>query len=85
LLTRESGVKLTLSSGPTEGKMLMPDLMGKKLAEVQGSLVAQGLVIGQIKYLPGQSAEPGTVIMQAPQPGFVIKAGDTVNMAVSAN
>jgi serine/threonine-protein kinase len=84
-LVRESGVRLTLSSGPTEGKMLMPDLMGKKLAEVQGSLVAQGLVIGQIKYLPGQSAEPGTIIMQAPQPGFVIKGGDTVNMAVSAN
>lgn len=84
-LTRESVIRLTLSSGPTEGKMLMPDLMGRKLAEVQGSLVAQGLVIGQIKYLPGQSAEPGTVILQAPQPGFVIKAGDTVNMAVSAN
>jgi len=85
LLTRESGVKLTLSRGPTEGKMLMPDIRGKKLAETQGSLVAQGLVIGRIEYLKGQAAEPGTIIEQTPQPGFVIVKGDTVNLAVSAN
>ncbi len=82
---RNSEVKLTISKGPTEGRMLMPDLIGKKLAEYQGQLVAQGLVIGEIKYIAGQSLEPGTIIMQAPQPGFVVKRGDTVDLAVSGN
>ncbi|MCU0606884.1 MAG: PASTA domain-containing protein [Candidatus Edwardsbacteria bacterium] len=76
-------VVLTLSSGPTEGKMLMPELVGRSLAETQQTLVAQGLVIGEIKYLSGQSAEPGTIMLQAPQPGFVVKRGDTIDLAVS--
>lgn len=84
-LERGSGVKLTVSKGPTEGRMLMPDLIGKKLAEYQGQLVAQGLVIGEVRYVPGQSLEPGTIVMQAPQPGFVVKRGDTVDLAVSSN
>ncbi len=84
-LERGGGVKITVSKGPTEGRMAMPDLVGKKLAEYQGQLVAQGLVIGEIKYVPGQSLEPGTIVMQAPQPGFVVKRGDTVNLAVSSN
>ena len=82
-LKKGSAVALTLSRGPTEGKMLMPELIGRKLAEVQQQLVAQGLVIGEIKYIPGQSAEPGTIMLQAPQPQFVVKRGDTVNIAVS--
>jgi beta-lactam-binding protein with PASTA domain len=84
-LERGAGVKITVSRGPTEGKMLMPDLVGKKLAEYQGQLVAQGLVIGEIRYVPGQSLEPGTIVLQAPQPGFVVKRGDTVSFGVSAN
>lgn len=84
-LERGGNVRITVSKGPTEGKMLMPDLVGKKLAEHQGQLVAQGLMIGEIKYVPGQSLEPGTIVMQAPQPGFVVKRGDTVNLAVSSN
>jgi len=82
LLAKKSTVKLTLSKGST-GKMMMPDLVGRKLAEVQGQLVSQGLVIGQIKYISGQALEPGTIMLQAPQAGFVIKQGDTVNIAVS--
>ena len=81
-LAKGSSLKLTLSKGST-GKMLMPDLVGRKLAEVQGQLVGQGLVIGQIKYISGQALEPGTIMLQAPQAGFVIKQGDTVNVAVS--
>lgn len=84
-LERGGGVMLTVSKGPTEGRMLMPDLIGKKLAEHQGQLVAQGLVIGEVKYVPGQSLEPGTIVMQAPQPGFVVRRGDTVDLAVSSN
>ncbi|HBE73842.1 MAG TPA: hypothetical protein DDW31_07150 [candidate division Zixibacteria bacterium] len=84
-LERGGGVRIIVSKGPTEGRMLMPDLVGKKLAEHQGQLVAQGLVIGQIKYVPGQSLEPGTIVMQAPQPGFVVRRGDTVDLAVSSN
>lgn len=76
-------VALTLSNGPTEGKMLMPELTGRALAETQQTLVSQGLVIGEIKYLAGRSVEPGTIMLQAPQPGFVVKKGDTVNLAVS--
>ena len=76
-------VALTLSNGPTEGKMLMPELIGRALSETQQTLVAQGLVIGGIKYLASPSAEPGTIMLQAPQPGFVVKKGDTVNLAVS--
>jgi eukaryotic-like serine/threonine-protein kinase len=82
-LARGGAVKLTLSRGPTEGKMLMPELIGRKLVEVQSQLVGQGIVIGEVKYISGQAAEPGTIILQAPQPGFVIKRGDTVNVAVS--
>jgi eukaryotic-like serine/threonine-protein kinase len=82
-MKKGSPVALTLSKGPTEGKMLMPELIGRALAQTQQTLVAQGLVIGEIKYLAGQSAEPGTIMLQAPQPGFVVKKGDTVNLAVS--
>ncbi|MDI6739935.1 MAG: PASTA domain-containing protein [Candidatus Edwardsbacteria bacterium] len=82
-LKKGSPVALTLSKGPTEGKMLMPELIGRALAETQQTLVAQGLVIGEIKYLAGQSMEPGTIMLQAPQPGFVVKRGDTVDLAVS--
>jgi eukaryotic-like serine/threonine-protein kinase len=82
-MKKGSPVSLTLSKGPTEGKMLMPQLTGRSLAETQQTLVAQGLVIGEVKYLSGQSAEPGTIMLQAPQPGFVVKKGDTVNLAVS--
>ena len=82
-LKRGAAVALTLSSGPTEGRMLMPDLIGRPLAEAQPALVAQGLVIGEIKRIAVKSADPGTVMLQAPQPGFVVMRGDTVDLAVS--
>jgi beta-lactam-binding protein with PASTA domain len=57
--------------------------VGRKLAEVQGQLVDQGLIIGQVKYISGQALEPGTIMLQAPQAGVVVARGDTVNIAVS--
>jgi serine/threonine-protein kinase len=78
-------VVLILSKGPTEGRMAMPDLVGRKLAEIQGLLVSQGLVVGQIKYMTGDNLEPGTIMMQTPQAGFVIKRGDTINLGVNGN
>lgn len=81
-LAKGEPIRLILSKGPT-GKMLMPELVGRKLAEVQGQLVDQGLIIWQVKYISGQALEPGTIMLQAPQAGVVVAPGDTVNLAVS--
>ncbi|MEW6686743.1 MAG: PASTA domain-containing protein [Candidatus Edwardsbacteria bacterium] len=76
-------IDLLISLGPELPASVMPDLIGKKLEETQALLISQGLIIGEIKYVKSSGVENGTILMQAPQPGFTIKKGDTVQLAVS--
>ncbi len=66
----------TLAPTPTEGPILMPDLVGSSIEEATTTL---GAICGSAlagfpspAWDPAEPAEPGTVIHQLPEPGSVL-------------
>ena len=80
----ETGVKkgdsivLILSKGIIKK---MPNIVGVQLSQAQLSLERMGLILGGIEEVQG-SGKKGTIIVQNPEPGRIVNAGDTVRVMV---
>jgi beta-lactam-binding protein with PASTA domain len=74
-----AAVDLTVQGDPP---VALPDVKGKKLADVQTSLEQAGLVVKVVSAREG-SAAPGTILKQAPDPGNVPPKTD-VTLTVQA-
>ena len=61
----------------------MPDLVGKRLAEVSRTLALWGIQSGEVHYqrLPG--LEPGTVLEHSPAAGDIILEAGLVDFEVA--
>jgi len=65
------------------GAFPVPNLVGTLVETAQGIVASQGLVLGELRRTP--SDEPvGSVLVQYPEEGMTVRAGDTVHLIVSS-
>ncbi len=77
------GTKLHLyvSAGPATQNIPVPNVIDLPLEKARAMLENDSLVIGEIRTMPVKG-KGGIVILQSPEPGFLMAAGDTVNLTV---
>lgn len=84
-LKKGESVSVTMSIGNTEGLIVLPDLIGKSLAEVTAILADSSLNVGKISYQSSFSLLPNTVVDQYPSKGSKVNIGSKVDLFVTKN
>lgn len=81
--TRSPTVNMLVSAGRTRAAFLMPDLVGKRLENVSGTLALWDIGLGEVRYqsLPGLA--PGTVLEHSPAAGDIILEAASVDFEVA--
>lgn len=77
------GVSLLVSLGPAYSEYLMPDLIGRRGADVLEGLRSAGLKVTDVSYRSYPGVPPGTVIRQAPPAGYRVNRHSPVTLEVS--
>lgn len=78
------GVKIDLLvARKVPPRYVMPDIVGESLSRVFRLLEGNGIRIGQIQYRDDRRSRRGTVLRQYPEPGYMLKATDQVNVEVA--
>jgi serine/threonine-protein kinase len=75
-----SSVRIVVSRGPAN--VVVPDLVGRSLAEAEDLLAARGLRVQTGAEWPSLEP-PGTVILQVPSPGTDVAHGSLVGIVLS--
>ena len=68
---------------PPVGDVTVPNIVGMSLDRADAVVDDQGLVLGDATYIATTALPEGTITAQSPQPGTVVRAGDTVTPTVS--
>ncbi len=76
-------VGVSLSLGKYGGEIVVPNLIGKSLAEAQKILLENSLEIGKINYQRSLSLLPNTILDQYPSSGSRLNPGDKVDLFVT--
>lgn len=82
-LKKGESVKVFVSSGQTEGSIVVPDLIGKSLSESERILAENSLTIGKITYQISNTLLPNTVLDQYPVPGNKLNPGEKVDLFIT--
>lgn len=61
----------------------IPELYGIELSEAKDLLYEEGLKVGTITEVAGQSVQPGTVSISSPSGGKKVKRGSAVNLIIA--
>lgn len=77
------GVSLLVSLGPAWSEYVMPDLIGRRGAEVLDALRAAGLKVTDVGYRTYPGVAPGTVIRQSPAAGYRVSRHTAVTLEIS--
>ncbi|HEM3992499.1 TPA: PASTA domain-containing protein [Streptococcus suis] len=64
-------------------QVTVPELYGVELSEAKDLLYEEGLKVGIITEVGGQSVQPGNVSMSSPSGGNKVKRGSSVNLVVA--
>ncbi|NQI35503.1 PASTA domain-containing protein [Streptococcus suis] len=64
-------------------QVTVPELYGIELSEAKDLLYEEGLKVGTITEVGGQSVQPGAVSMSSPSGGRKVKRGSAVNLVVA--
>lgn len=78
-----STVVLTISAGPAEKTVTVPDLRGKTESEAKAKLTASNLKVGTVTEDYSDSVTKGNVLSQSYSPGTEIGENSSVNFVVS--
>jgi beta-lactam-binding protein with PASTA domain len=76
-------VGISISIGAGTGSIVVPDLIGKSLAEAERVLADSSLKVGRINYQRSFSLLPNTILDQYPSKGNKANAGDAVDLFVT--
>lgn len=79
----EGGVSLLVSRGPRRAIYVMPDLGGRRAADVRDVLESHGLRIGSVRRERAGGRERGAITGQYPEPGYPVGTGDVVSLVVA--
>ncbi|MBE0477845.1 PASTA domain-containing protein [Candidatus Aerophobetes bacterium] len=81
-MTREEGINLLVSAGPSKPQLIMPDFKGRKIKEVAELLKGLSIDVAMIKE-EFSLREEGTIISQSPQEGSIIDQDSGIELVVS--
>jgi serine/threonine protein kinase len=82
-VAKNTTIQLTLSSGPAETTVTVPNVVGKSRSAAESALKAVNLEVN-VQYQTSDSVAQGVVISQSPKSGADgVKEGDTVTIVVS--
>ena len=79
---RGTPISLLLSGGVRPKMLLMPDLVGKRLADIRGTIEKAGLKIRQ-KSVPNREYGEGIILSHKPQANQIVKVGQHIDFEVS--
>ncbi len=82
-LKKGDSVGVSVSIGQGGGEIVIPDLIGKSLAEAEKILSDSSLTVGKINYQTSFSLLPNTVLDQYPSKGNKADKGDAVDLFVT--
>ncbi len=75
-------VSIVLSQGTGEGKVVVPDVIGKTLSDAIKVILANNLKTGTITYIQSSDVLPNTVVDQYPRVGEKIQVGQQVDLII---
>lgn len=78
-----SEITLTVSLGPAQSDLTIPDLNGRTLADAKLDLAQRGMIAGAVSFQVDAAVPAGTVLDQSPAPGNQSGAGGFVNLTVA--
>lgn len=82
-VTSDTTVKLYVSKGKAEEKVLVPDVINKSLAAAKNEIVAAGLKVSDNVVSEDSDKPKGTVITTDPLPSVMVAKDTTVKLVVS--
>jgi serine/threonine-protein kinase len=82
-LKKGNTVAVSISSGTDIGEIIVPDLIGKSLAEARKILSNNTLKVGKINYQRSYSLLPNTILDQYPSSGNKVNSGEAVDLFVT--
>jgi serine/threonine-protein kinase len=74
-------LRLYISAGPIDKNIPVPNLIDLPLEQAKEMLEADSLVLGEVRRME-VSGKGGIVILQSPDPGVFVGAGDTIKLTV---
>ncbi len=82
-LKKGETVGVSISMGIGGGEIMVPDLIGKSLADAEKVLADSSLKIGKINYQRSFSLLPNTILDQYPSKGNKVNPGDAIDLFVT--
>lgn len=83
-VTADSTVRLYVSKGPADEKIVVPDVLGKSLADAKSEIVSAGLKVSDSVTTEDSDKEKNTVTSMDPLPGVSVAKDSTVKLTVSS-
>ncbi len=83
-VTADSTVRLYVSKGPTDEKIVVPDVLGKSLADAKTEIISAGLKVSDNVATEDSNKEKNTVLSMDPLPGVSVAKDSTVKLTVSS-
>jgi len=78
-----TAVNLVVSTGPCQGTVTVPDVVGLTQSAAEAAITAAGLYVGQVTEACSDSVPAGSVISQNPVAGASVQPGSAVDLVVS--
>ncbi len=73
-------ITIFISSG--KRKVIVPNLLGRRLEQVEAVLRAKNLSLGQMKHEVAEGANPGIILEQSPLPGEEVNIMTMIDIAI---
>jgi serine/threonine-protein kinase len=84
-ITEEAVVDLLVSAGGRPKRFIMPDLSGQDLLFIKKKLEYSGFRISTVRYSTQRDVYPNTIIGQVPEPGSMIREGDSIELVAAGS
>jgi hypothetical protein len=84
-LVEGSAVDIVVAVGGQKQRYLMPDLTGQDLLFIREKLRDMGFRIAGVRYEPHQDVFPNTIVGQSPDPGAIIREGDSIELVAASS
>ena len=81
---RGEAIRVLMSRGTAEVRILMPDFVGKDAQAVKGHLEKFGFRVGSARFEAYEGVAPDTILKQFPPAGYPLSNREVVSLTVSA-
>ena len=77
------GVRVLMSRGPAESRIVMPDFVGQDAEAVRARLEKFGYRVGSARFESYEGVRPNTILKQFPPAGYPLTGREVVSLTVS--